>query len=347
MPPVTITGTAAAPPYLQDIRAQPEALARLLDAGLPGESRELLADIGSFGRIVLTGMGASLFALHPAFLRLADAGLPVWCVETAELLGPAGGLVTSDTLLWVTSQSGASAEVGALLDGLGSARPRVLGMTDDVDSPLGRAADVVVELHSGDERTVSTRSYVNSLAAAALAVSCALGRAADPSLRDAPARLAGYLADWDAHRDALAAAVPEETIFLLGRGASLAAALTGALITKEAARTAVEGMSAPQFRHGPLELAGPGVAALVLAGDPADAPRNRRLVDDLAAVGANAVWLDTAVDPGAPALPRLEGPDSRPLAEILPMQLLSVVLAERRGAEPGAFRQIGKVTTTL
>jgi glucosamine 6-phosphate synthetase-like amidotransferase/phosphosugar isomerase protein len=39
--------------------------------------------------------------------------------------------------------------------------------------------------------------------------------------------------------------------------------------------------------------------------------------------------------------------ETRPIAEIVPFQLLSVLLAQRRGLEPGAFRQIGKVTTTL
>ncbi len=51
--------------------------------------------------------------------------------------------------------------------------------------------------------------------------------------------------------------------------------------------------------------------------------------------------------PGGPQLPAVRSDEVRPVAEILPFQVLSVVLAERRGLEPGAFRQIGKVTTTL
>jgi hypothetical protein len=35
--------------------------------------------------------------------------------------------------------------------------------------------------------------------------------------------------------------------------------------------------------------------------------------------------------------------EARPLGEILPLQPLSI---EQLGFEPGAFRQIGKVTTT-
>jgi glucosamine 6-phosphate synthetase-like amidotransferase/phosphosugar isomerase protein len=46
-------------------------------------------------------------------------------------------------------------------------------------------------------------------------------------------------------------------------------------------------------------------------------------------------------------MPEVRADETRPIAEIVPFQVLSVLLAQRRGLEPGAFRQIGKVTTTL
>jgi glucosamine 6-phosphate synthetase-like amidotransferase/phosphosugar isomerase protein len=48
-----------------------------------------------------------------------------------------------------------------------------------------------------------------------------------------------------------------------------------------------------------------------------------------------------------PWMPDVHADETRPIAEIVPFQLLSVLLAQRQGLEPGAFRQIGKVTTTL
>jgi glucosamine--fructose-6-phosphate aminotransferase (isomerizing) len=35
---------------------------------------------------------------------------------------------------------------------------------------------------------------------------------------------------------------------------------------------------------------------------------------------------------------------ARPLVEILPLQMLSIVMAQRKGIEPGKFRHVGKVT---
>lgn len=343
----TSLGPAPVPAYVDDIRQQPAALQDLLDAGLGADVEHLLSRIRQFDRVVLTGMGASLFGLYPAFLRLAQAGLPVWLSETAELLGPARGLLTPRTLLWITSQSGATAEVVELLEQLEGRPAGLLATTNDTASPLASAADAVLELRSGAEHAVGTRSYINTLAATSLAVSRALDESEHPEMAAGPETLAAYLGDWDAHIMTLDRLVPESTMFVLGRGPSLAAATTGGLIIKEAAGRAVEGMSVPQFRHGPLEMAGPGVTVVLLAGDATYHALNRDMERDLTSFGARAVWTDTTPGPNGCPMPHLVSPQTRPMAEILPLQLLSVVLAERAGRQPGAFSKIGKVTRTL
>jgi glucosamine--fructose-6-phosphate aminotransferase (isomerizing) len=337
----------ATPAYVADIHQQPQALQQLLDSAVDPAALNLLRRLSGFSRVILTGMGASLYAQYPAYLTLASAGLPVWHVEASELLGGAAGLVTTDTLLWITSQSGRSAEITALLDRLPGRRPVVLGFTNDTASPLAGSADEVIVLHSGDEHTVGTRSYVNSLAAHLRAVAAALGRETAAEVYEMPARLADYLSGWPEHYAAWDATVAEQVLFAVGRGASLAAARTGALIVKEAAKTPMEAASASQFRHGPLEMADSRTCVIVLPGAADDAPLNGRLATDLSSFGANAVMLAATGHPGGPQLPAARSDETRPLGEILPFQVLSVVLAERRGLEPGAFRQIGKVTTTL
>jgi glutamine---fructose-6-phosphate transaminase (isomerizing) len=345
--PITTPVPSESPAYLSDIRQQPESLQDVLDSRFEPGALAVLGKLQSFDRIVLTGMGASLHALYPAFLALAAAGLPVWHVETSELLGDADGLVTPGTLLWITSQSGRSAEVTALLERVSARSPAVIGFTNDTLSPLAASADAVVELHSGPEHAVGTRSYVNSLAAHSRATAIALGRELAAEVGEAPLRLADYLGRWDEHIARWDAAVSEQILFVVARGTSLAAARTGALIIKEAAKTPIEAMSAPQFRHGPLELADSRTCVIVLPGAPGDVLLNERLAADLAAFGANAVTLVPPGEGTGPQLPDVGTGEARPLGEILPLQLLSIVLAERLGFEPGAFRQIEKVTTTL
>jgi glutamine---fructose-6-phosphate transaminase (isomerizing) len=347
------------PRYVTDIRAQPQALQSLLDRPFGASARHLLQRLPVFDRVVMTGMGASLYAQYPAFLALAAAGLPVWWIETSELLGEASGLLTPRSLLWVTSQSGRSAEVGALLARHDGRRPAILGVTNDLASPLAATADAVIELCSGDEHAVGTRSYLNSLAAHMLATAAALRRPAPRDLYDMPDQLNAYLSQWDEHLGAWDSAIKESTVFALGRGASLAAARTGALIVKEAAKVPVEGMSASQFRHGPLEMASSQTCIILLPGTAASVPLIDRLAADLTAVGANAVRLLPSRDPSdgrglagfsgirGPRLPPAHSDQTLPIAEIVPFQLASVLLAQRQGLEPGVFRQIAKVTTTL
>lgn len=345
--PVASPRPAATPPYITDIHRQPRALQELLDSTVDRSTVSVLRGLSGFSRVILTGMGASLYAQYPSYLTLASAGLPVWHVETSELLGDAAGLVTSDTLLWITSQSGRSGEITALLDRLGDRGPAVLAFTNDKASPLAASANHVVELHSGDEQTVGTCSYVNSLAAHLRATAAVLGRSTSSELEETPARLAEYLSGWSQHLADWDAAVGEQILFAVGRGASLAAAYTGALIVKEAAKVPIEAASASQFRHGPLEMADSRTCVIVLPGSAVDAELNDRLARDLSSFGANAVSLAPHGEVGAPQLPPVHSDDARPLAEILPFQALSVVLAERNGLEPGAFQRIGKVTTTL
>ena len=61
--------------YLRDLLDPPEALRRTYQ-GLDGDRGMLQAanSLRSSGRIVLTGMGSSLYALYPLYLKLLDAG---------------------------------------------------------------------------------------------------------------------------------------------------------------------------------------------------------------------------------------------------------------------------------
>ncbi|SMD20503.1 SIS domain-containing protein [Kibdelosporangium aridum] len=337
------------PRYVQDILEQPPALRGLLTAGLGSAATTFLSQgLAGFDRIVITGMGASLYASYPSYLRLARAGLPVWLVETGELLHDVPELVTGRSLLWVASQSGESAEVQALLEQCVNPRPTVLGIVNNTDSALAQAADVVIELHAGEERAVSTRTYVNTLAASALAVRLALGEPESTDLFAAVGAVQRYLDDWRAHADAIGDAISTpDALVILARGASLAAAGTGALIIKEAAKYHAEALSTSQFRHGPLEMVAVGVTVVLLEGDRHTAPLGQRLADDIRRYGGRVVWLgQTVPDPDALSLAACRGA-ARHIAEILPLQLLSVVLAERAGIEPGVFRHLEKVTRVL
>ena len=61
--------------------------------------------------------------------------------------------------------------------------------------------------------------------------------------------------------------------------------------------------------------------------------------------GGHCIWLDSDPDPELPTLLLPKTSDfARPLVEILPLQMLTLVMARRKGLQAGLFRYIGKVT---
>jgi glucosamine--fructose-6-phosphate aminotransferase (isomerizing) len=104
-------------------------------------------------------------------------------------------------------------------------------------------------------------------------------------------------------------------------------------------------MNVADFRHGPMELASPRLTVLMLEGAPQTAKLNRELALEVVNHGGKVLWIASQIDPQLPTLKLPEVDETvRPLVEILPLQMLTIVMAERTGFEPGIFRHIGKVT---
>ncbi|HEY2013145.1 MAG TPA: SIS domain-containing protein [Bryobacteraceae bacterium] len=329
--------------YLRDILAQPRAL----EDTLAGLERGTWAE-KPFERAVLTGMGGSYWALHPLHLDLLQRGWDSVLMETSELIHVLPSLLDSRTLLIAVSQSGRSAEIVRLME---VKKPDcfTVAITNTPDSPLALRANAVVLTHAGVEFTVSCKTYVATLMALKWVADLLAGRDLDRSEKElshaAPA-VAAYLERW---RDHVEAAIAElsgaRRLFYLGRGTSLAAAGTAGLITKESAHFHAEGMSAAAFRHGPMEMLDASLYALVFAGDAATAGLNRRLAADIVAEGARAALAGEDAEPGLFRLPRVPA-SVRPIVEILPVEMMTLALAELSGREAGKFERATKVTET-
>jgi glutamine---fructose-6-phosphate transaminase (isomerizing) len=125
----------------------------------------------------------------------------------------------------------------------------------------------------------------------------------------------------------------------------MSAVWNGALINKEAAKSSFEGMNSADFRHGPLELVSPGFAAIIFAGSTTTAGLNRQLALEIISHGGHVMWADSESDPELSTLLLPKTVElARPLAEILPLQMLTMLMARRKGLKAGQFRYVGKVT---
>jgi glucosamine--fructose-6-phosphate aminotransferase (isomerizing) len=341
--------------FLDDVIGQPEAVEETLaqltgDAALLGRLGELRQRHDS---VVLTGMGSSLAALYPTHLRLLRAGVPAVWLEAGELLHYAADGLGPKSAVVMVSQSGESIEITRLLDKLGGANVPVVGITNEPASALAQRADTALVMRAGKEGIVATRTYVATLAALAV-LAGALTDTLDAEVARAR-RAARAMEELISRRDAVTRTLVEtlgdrpRQLWTIARGPSLASAMAGALIMKEASHTAAEALSGGQFRHGPLEMVGEGHGALLFSPAGRTAEIVRRLGDDIAQYGGKVVLVgprDGSL-PGADLpLIETEGIDegAAPLVEIVAVELLADAVARARGHEAGEFRRMGKVT---
>jgi len=346
-------GTAETSSYIDDITEQPAALRRQADSALPAALADV--ELRDHDRIILTGMGSSDYASVPIERALAARGLPVVRLDAGQLLD-VPERVTDRTLLWATSQSGRSGEVAALADRLtGAHKPAVtIATTDDTTSPLAGMADIVLELHSGPEATVSTKSYLNTLAVQHRALALMTGAsvtAVDEDVRRIADDVAALLTEWPAADEFAEAAwnAPRARFAYIGIGDDAATALTGALITKESSKVPVEGFVGGAFRHGPYELAGPGLTA-VLFGPGAQAdPFLPGLARDLVRSGATVLTVGPRAYDGTQLLatPDRDSALARLAVGSVRTQLLTLAFAKATGEVAGRFRFGQKVTAAL
>jgi glucosamine--fructose-6-phosphate aminotransferase (isomerizing) len=340
-------------PYISDILSQPEALREAVTSFSIERLTPIVEPLhnGTFDRIIISGMGSSYNAAYPAYVRLSSLPVPVILVNSAELLHTLNASIGSRTLLWLNSQSGRSIELVNLIQYIEGRSPAcLLACVNDLSSPMAQAADICTPIHAGDEATVSTKTYINMMAINLLAAEYFTGGNIDSlkvEMLSAADKMGNYLFDWQTQVNHLNDLLGElSSLLVLGRGTSLSAVWNGSLINKEAAKCAFEGMQAADFRHGPLELAIPGFAAMIFAGSPETKSLNHGLALEITEYGGRVFWVDHGPDSELPSILIPETSErTRPLVEILPLQMLTLVMAKRKGIQAGQFQHVGKVTT--
>ena len=337
--------------YLRDILDQPQALENTL-TGL--ETSKQLSELShslnrdKFQRIVLTGMGASFHSLHPLNLELINQGFTPVMVETSELIHHQRKLLSPATLIVAVSQSGQSIEMLRLIQ-VNRKRSPVVAVTNTPESALAKNATASIVTGAGREYSVSCKTYVSALMALAWlgAVLCQRDvRRTRRELNGAAPAVAAYLEDWKDHVQSLVQRLDGvRHLFLVGRGISLAAVGTGALIVKEADHFHADGMSSAAFRHGPVEMLSSEEFMLIFSGQGKSRELNHRLLVDIHQLGGRADLVGTGADFKCFRTPD-GGVSAHPIYEILPVQMLTLALAARAGREPGKFERATKITTS-
>jgi arabinose-5-phosphate isomerase len=100
------------------------------------------------GRVIVTGMGKSGHVARKIAATLASTGTPAFFVHAADASHGDLGMITSDDVMMALSWSGETEELKDLITYSRRFRIALIAVTVNLDSTLGKAADIVLELPS-------------------------------------------------------------------------------------------------------------------------------------------------------------------------------------------------------
>jgi glucosamine--fructose-6-phosphate aminotransferase (isomerizing) len=333
----------------QEIDEIPDAAARLLKASaasLKEAGQALRAKDPAF--LITIARGSSDHAAH--FIKYAieqQAGRAVASIgpSLASIYGKSLRLDQAAAIS--ISQSGKSPDIVALAQSAAKSGALTISLTNTLPSPLADASAHPIDINAGPELAVAaTKSFFNSvLAGIAILAEWTEDRSLQNALAALPDRLRlATRLNWQELADELGEA---ESLFMLGRGPSLAIASEAALKFKETSEMHAEAYSSAEVLHGPVALVDRRFPVITFAARDAALQSVLETADGLAGKGALAfITADGAKS--ARRLPFVETghPLTDSLALIIPFYGFVEAWSRARGFNPDAPPALKKVTET-
>lgn len=270
-------------------------------------------------------------------------------------------IIPEDTLVFVISQSGETADTLAALREARAKGARVLGITNVVGSTIARESDGGTYIHAGSEIGVaSTKAFTSQVTILTLlAILMARQRSLSPmlgmdfirELEKIPEKIEQILAQNDHIRN-IAASIKDSTNALyLGRGVNYPVALEGALKLKEISYIHAEGYPAAEMKHGPIALIDELMPVVAIA---CHDPLYEKIYSNLQEVRARKARLITIASIGDTEMHKISEhviyipdtlPNLQPLLTVIPLQLLAYHVADLRGFDVDQPRNLAKSVT--
>jgi glucosamine--fructose-6-phosphate aminotransferase (isomerizing) len=342
---------------LDEIRQQPEALARTLSSELRRVERfKRLVEKRRPRLIVLVARGTSdNAALFGRYLLEITTGVPVSLAAPSIATLYHARVDYRETLVVAISQSGESTDTNLVLERARAQGALTLGITNESRSEMARLAEHVFLVRAGRERSVAaTKTYTGQMLMMYL-LAYALGggvKIADleriPDLVEATLKLEPEL-------DALS----ERYRFMrhavvVGRGLNYANAFEFSLKLMETCYVVAERFSSADFMHGPIALVEPNFPVFAFAPPGVTWPSIGETLTRLRGLQAEIVAITDAGNREADEratkvirIPRRVKEVLTPIPYVVPAQIFAACLAVQKGHDPDKPRTISKVTLTL
>lgn len=340
---------------LREILEQPEVVQRLVERERePALEVARLAESARVHQIVLAARGTSDHAaVYGQYLFQIENHLAAFLATPSIVTLYNSRIPLQHTMVIGISQSGGAKDVLEYMCAAKEQGSPIVAITNNPASDFGRAADVVMPLDAGAEKSVAaTKTYTASLASMALISAAMLER---PDHLDALNEAPGLISQAIQATGRLAEMAEEsrdvEECFVIGRGLNYTTALESALKVMETSYVRARAYSSADLMHGPVAAARAVPCIIYAPHDAAHqavvevAERLRDFGTRLLVVSSDRDALSMATDPIPMPLARHEF--LNPLAQIVAGQKFAYHLSVAKGLDPDNPRGLSKVTVTF
>lgn len=342
---------------LEEIRQQPEALARTLQQEWK-RIEKLRRQFENFPPrlIVLAARGTSDNAAQfGRYLLEMLTGIPVSLAAPSIHTLYDVRLDYEDALVVAISQSGESTDTNLVLERAKESGAFTIGVTNEPNSTLAKLGHATILVRAGKEKSVAaTKTYTGQLMAMYM-LAWALGAKIDrkdlerlPALAEKALKLEPQVAAMAGRYRFMQHAV------VVGRGLSYANAFEFALKLMETCYVIAERFSSADLLHGPIAMVDPHFPAFVFAPSGATWESMSQLLTRIDATTHETLLITDKSNRDVydskrrafripVAIPELLAP----IPYIIPGQMFAAYLAAEKGLNPDQPRSLSKVTLTL
>ena len=256
---------------IEDIKIEPEILDKAIKT-YKTDLRERLRQCRNLlkGReIFFTGMGTSYCISLAGAYFMSENNLWASACESGELHYYRSDALPDNAAIILISQSGEAAEPKLVANKMSGKLP-LIAITNNENSTIAKKSDIILPMMAGEESMMSTRTYINGLLGVWL-ISEILKKdnndiLINTEIEKIPGRIKEVIQSSFRNLEKFIEALGYfNTLLVLGRGPVLSNVHDAAMILKEATSISSEGMGGAYFRHGPVELTGPGCSLIVFA----------------------------------------------------------------------------------
>jgi glucosamine--fructose-6-phosphate aminotransferase (isomerizing) len=319
------------------------------------------AELRDVDRIVISGCGTALHAgMVGEYMIESLAHIPVEC-EFASELRYRNLPLPKDTLVFVISQSGETADTLAAMRECQRKGHRTLGICNNVGSTIARESDGGVYMHAGPEIGVAaTKSFTSQIVVEAL-IALLLGRITHLShseglkiireLEALPEKVARTLELNDQVARIAKKYAQSKVMLFMGRQYNYPVALEGALKLKETSYIAASGHPSAELKHGVIALVDEHTPSVVIAPRDAVFEKNLSNIEEVKARKGPVIAIGTEGDDRLSHVADdvILVPDApeylMPALTVIPLQLLAYHIAVELGRDVDKPRNLAKSVT--